>query len=683
MATPALPPAEEIHLFVANNECLPPLKTSTSIRLIDLKPGEQDSGIMLSIDTYNLIDPPQYAALSYTWGDPSVHPYVAERPSRTVWIDTKPFLVTPNLYDALNHWRGWKLVIGTTNTLLWVDAICINQDDLIERNHQVGLMSQIYSRAALVIAWAGTSDEDTWIAFKLISRLKPIVKLWQSENFKFTDSHDSEELFERAGVNMVRPKEWKALISFYERQYFNRAWIVQEIILAKEALLMFGHYFVHWIDLVNLSEMMVNCKWIPVLENYARPSINAERPRLTLGAPAVYNSVRILCKQYGPSERGQLQCPTTHSDAREFYILPEHLLYETRYFRATDPRDNIYAVLSIVSHAFRATYPTTDLLRPDYRFPVRKVFIDVTRDIATKTGSASVLSLVDHDSKQIPDLPSWVPDYSASNVQALAYICGAGLYRAFNLVRRALEPKIVGDIFFLCAIRWDAIADIELNGRPFALQGQMDLCLQLPKIYLNGQTRVEALWRTLIGDTDGVQSPAPEAIGNSFRQYVLLAIATRVRKILEGWDGRELKVPDFVSLLKLNNSHDERPDPWLPGGEEVESFWNMLRTMQQSQQENERLLRELGQGAHLYAAAIDSIGSGRRLFKTGGNLLGLAPISAKRGDTVWFFPSSKVPFVLRRYGSKQFKLIGEAYLHGYMHGALERFSMPLQYISLV
>lgn len=230
----------------------------------------------------------------------------------------------------------------------------------------------------------------------------------------------------------------------------------------------------------------------------------------------MYNHVRFLCKQYGPSERGQLQDPTTHSGAKAFYLLLELLLYETRYFRATDPRDNIYATLSIVSHVFGTTYPTTDLLRPDYRLPVRKVFIDVTREIVTKTGSTSVLSLIDHDSKQIPDLPSWVPNYSASNVQALAYISQAGLYRAFNLVRRSPEPTIVDDVFFLCAMRWDALADIALTGRPFALQGQMDLCLQLPKIYLNGQTRVEALWRTLIGDTDGEQSPAPEAIGTPF-----------------------------------------------------------------------------------------------------------------------------------------------------------------------
>ncbi|KAH7361168.1 hypothetical protein BKA66DRAFT_444924 [Pyrenochaeta sp. MPI-SDFR-AT-0127] len=210
----------------------------------------------------------------------------------------------------------------------------------------------------------------------------------------------------------------------------------------------------------------------------------------------------------------------------------------------------------------------TDVLRPDYRLPASKVFIDVTREIATNTGSTPVFSLVDHDSKEIPGLPSWFPDYSGSNVHALACICHTRLYCAFNLVPYSPEPTIVENEFFLCAMRWGTMTYTELTGRPFVLEGQMDLCLQLPEIYSNGQTRVDALWRTLIRDADGEQSPAPADIGNSFHQYVLLAIAVRVRKILKGWVvGRELKLSKFDSLIKLNNNYDECPNPWLPGGD--------------------------------------------------------------------------------------------------------------------
>lgn len=670
----------QANLSIANKTCLPPLQSSTSIRLIELIRGEQDSDIVMSLETYNMPSLPVYIALSYTWGDPLTHPYSAEKPSRMVWVNSKQFTITPNLYDALDHWRGWKVEIGTVRPLLWVDAICIDQSDLIERNHQVGLMSQIYSKAALVLSWIGRSDRDAWTALKLIFRFRPIVEIWESDKSQFIYSHDADELFERAGVTPVKPEEWKALISFYRRQYFGRVWIVQEIVLAKSSLLMFGHYFIPWAELMNLSDMLVSCNWIPILEGYGRTSISVKEPRLTLGAPAVYGHIRSICEQYSPGKSDQSRDLAAYSSIKAFNCLLEILLYETRWFRATDPRDNIYAILSIVSHVFGTTYTKEDLWRPDYRLSVSKLFINVTREIATRTGSTSILSLVDHDEKQLSDLPSWVPDYSASDIQALAFVCHSSLYRAFHVVQRSPDLAIVGNEFFVCAVRWDTIIETELTGHPFTLQGSMDLCLQLPEIYLNGQTRVEALWRTLIGDSVGRQSPADEAIGKSFLQYVLLTIATRIRKVLETWDGSKLEMHEFASLFSLA---DERSQRWLPNVYEVEFFWNTFQAMRQDPEENEKMLREVGQKAHSYAAAIASLRHGRKLFRTAGSLLGLAPKSAKHGDTVWFFPGSKVPFVLRHYDGKRHRLIGEAYLHGYMHGELERFSVPLQHISLV
>ncbi len=664
--------------------CLPPLATSTSIRLIELQGGEHESDISMSINSYDLLDPPQYAAFSYTWGGPTFHPYLAERPSVLVHMDNKPILVTRNLYDLLNHWRGWRLEIETATILLWVDALCINQDDVLERNHQVGLMGRIYNEAPVVMTWVGTPDDDAWTAFKLIHRLRPIVELWLSEKSNFKYFYNSDKLFEISGVDAVTPDEWGALISFFERQYFSRAWIVQEVALARAVFMMLGHYFIEWNYLVNLSRMLANCGWIPVLQRYAKSSISDGSPRLHLGAPAVYSRIRSHCRQYRARERDQAQ-DIAKPDAKASYVLLELLIYQTRWFRATNPRDHIYSVLSIVSHTCGISYPTADLLSPDYCLSVRRVFIDVTSEIALNTGSASVLSLVDRDAKEVPDLPSWVPDYSASRIDALAYLCDARLYQAFSMVPRSPDITIVEEMLSLSATRMDTITEMEVPrpGGSFLLQGKLDLCLQHPKLYFNGQTRTEALWRTIIADTDGEQSPAPEATGYSFRQYVLLAVVIRVRNLLEGWDGRPFEVHDFVSLIKLNNNYDEPSDPWLPRAQEVESFWLMFQAMQNEPQKAERSIRKLEQKAHIYMAAVVGTGGGRRLFVTSGNLFGLAPESAKCGDTIWFVPGSRVPFVLRRCGDEQYTLVGEAYLHGYMHGELGKYSMPLQSTCLV
>ncbi|KAL1591986.1 hypothetical protein SLS60_011578 [Paraconiothyrium brasiliense] len=685
---------KEADSSMANDHHLPPLQSSTSIRLIELEPREFNSDIVMSIDTYNLQDDPQYFALSYTWGDPLVHPYTATKPSRTVWIDTKPFLITPNLHDALNQLRFSLVPQGNSKMLLWIDAICINQDDMSERSHQVGLMGQIYAAASLVVSWVGKAGDDTLIAIELILRLRPIVEIWLSEKFVSKYGYDSEELFERAGVSIVKPKEWKALCSFYERQYFSRAWIVQEIALSQRLMLLCGHYIVWWDDLAYLSEMMTSLNWIPNLVQFSnaakvgtrRSNERVRRRRLTLGAPAVYMRIRKHWVEQGSSDPGQVKGALKDPDARALYHLLELLIYETRFFQATDHRDNIYAVLAIIKHISRATYAATGLLRPDYYLPIGQVFINVTREIATQTDSTSIFSLIDHDSKQTPDLPSWVPDYSVSGLQAIAYSCPLRPHRAFNLAPRSPEATIVDDKFFLNAMRWGAIADFAHLGRSFTFQGQLKLCLQLPKFLPNGQTRIEAFWRTQVADTDGDQSPASEAMGNSFRQHVLLTIATWMYEATiarEHMEILDIVMPDLVALIKFIKIHDECSGSWLPRIEEVKSLWDMVKETPRTTPKVERMFRELEQGAQLFEACNNSIGGGRMLFRTSGNLPGLAPASAKQNDTIWFFPSSRVPFVLRHCGGDQYKLIGEAYLHGYMHGEIGTFSGPLQRISLV
>ena len=82
-------------------------------------------------------------------------------------------------------------------------------------------------------------------------------------------------------------------------------------------------------------------------------------------------------------------------------------------------------------------------------------------------------------------------------------MCGARLYRAFNQSRRSPIVGIVDDVFFLCAMSWDALVNIEPHERLLILQGKLDLCLQLPETYFDDQTGIEALWRTLITNIDG------------------------------------------------------------------------------------------------------------------------------------------------------------------------------------
>ncbi|KAF2267481.1 hypothetical protein CC78DRAFT_512163, partial [Lojkania enalia] len=137
------------------------------IRLIELIPGQFDSPIRIKIRTWELEsspDKPDYYALSYTWNDPEHdnliiggrkisplddlrHQYNIRHP---IWCDSEQILISTNLRDALGRLRDPK-----KHLTLWIDQLCINQDDLDERATQVVTMQRIYHEARGVKIWLG------------------------------------------------------------------------------------------------------------------------------------------------------------------------------------------------------------------------------------------------------------------------------------------------------------------------------------------------------------------------------------------------------------------------------------------------------------------------------------------------------------------------------------------------
>jgi len=128
---------------MANNFRYEPLVGSYSTRVITLLPSaSREDRVEVSIAEIDLERSPTYEALSYAWGDPSQR--VA------LLCHGKDLHVTPNCESALRHLRQENGV-----RTLWVDAICINQSSMDDRNRQVRIMGDIYSKASLVLIWLG------------------------------------------------------------------------------------------------------------------------------------------------------------------------------------------------------------------------------------------------------------------------------------------------------------------------------------------------------------------------------------------------------------------------------------------------------------------------------------------------------------------------------------------------
>ncbi|KAG4416392.1 hypothetical protein IFR04_010438 [Cadophora malorum] len=140
----------------SNNEyTYTPLKQpDKTIRLLKILSTAPHISCQLSVVA--LADSPVFSALSYVWGDPNITELIA--------VDGGAISVTVNLASALRgvygHWaRGQHIAPGEVQWL-WADALCINQQDIPEKNLQLPLMEKIYSDAHRVIAWLGSDDDE-------------------------------------------------------------------------------------------------------------------------------------------------------------------------------------------------------------------------------------------------------------------------------------------------------------------------------------------------------------------------------------------------------------------------------------------------------------------------------------------------------------------------------------------
>jgi hypothetical protein len=168
------------------------------IRLLRLKPN-RDLNAPVSCQLFNFPlhesgdEPCFYDAISYVWGDSDAH--------RLIDIDGLSLPVRPNLYAALSYFRDKFF-----DRILWIDAVCINQEDRAERGRQVQEMAKIYRKADRVIVWLGEGVEDGHQALQKVSDL--------AANHAIQDvKHGGSEL------------DLQAVFRLLSRAWFHRVWV--------------------------------------------------------------------------------------------------------------------------------------------------------------------------------------------------------------------------------------------------------------------------------------------------------------------------------------------------------------------------------------------------------------------------------------------------------------------------
>jgi Heterokaryon incompatibility protein (HET) len=207
-------------------------------------------GIDVSMSTVQFDETTEYLALSYTWG--------SETDRRDIRLNGRSFSVTANLYDALYSMR--KRIASASLAFparIWVDAVCINQGDIPERNKQVARMRDIYARARVVWAFTGVETEHDKEGFKLVTALaRTFQGLSQTLDLGNPLPEETSERLAGAIRHPGLQAGWKALGQLLTRPWWTRAWTVQETALAQSAIFGCGELTTDMSEVLLVGELL-------------------------------------------------------------------------------------------------------------------------------------------------------------------------------------------------------------------------------------------------------------------------------------------------------------------------------------------------------------------------------------------------------------------------------------------
>jgi hypothetical protein len=365
------------------------------------------------------IDGEPYEAVSYVWGG---------GPTKYMTVDGAAIRIKSSLKSALQTFRRSRGA-GRTRRL-WVDSVCINQDDISERTSQVVMMDLIFAGASRVLCWLG-SDEDGLMNFAMeVIRdfLKdPDAALHQARVLLHVDDPaDHHTLGEEDQEQCLREAQrWAAIKAFFDTEYFHRTWIVQELGLAREAKMICS----------NKRQSLVAHEATPGrhalrrLDSAHTPDHELELRSITW--PLVRDFVRYIGFNGASLETHlDLKCWVaahisfvwdTNKDGSPACDFPT-ALHWVRIMRVTDPRDRIF---SLLGHPL-AIMNGEMVVKPDYTVSRGTVYTRLAASLIRNTNKLYILTLVDHESDESMKyldwdasddarMPSWVPDWHSIN----------------------------------------------------------------------------------------------------------------------------------------------------------------------------------------------------------------------------------------------------------------------------
>ena len=645
---------------------------TNSIRLLRFKEDSptDKSNIHISLVAYSLENAPPYHALSYCWG--------TQKAKKQIDCDGQSLNITPSLHLALQH-LGELLPREQqpgSDVWLWIDQICINQQDVPERNHQVNMMGKIYSQALRTVIWLGPDSNFAEPAFGLVQKIHAVVEKDYPDHENtplFTvpkyDENLHEEMNKKRGLPDLESEQWTALQELLDAEWFTRVWIFQEAILSRQDPIIFcGKEKCSW------NVFSTACAWAWRMDYHEEGYL----PR----SISNIESIRRVWKQ------------------KDKWTMSGLLYLTFDVFNATNPSDKVFGLLGLAQHAGQSVPDA------DYKLTPAQTYCRMAKRLIHEDGNLAVLSLPTCRNQLVPDLyrefgrqaswentPSWTPNFDTSLLTSEFVYAEEDKPTGMWKLDWRSHCKASGDEPARTRVsdfhpQTDNWPTLELHGLEI---DEVDVCFEI-----NSWTGLELqrlkLWKwvdpDLLEDTIGYQSKAAYLGQLKIKTHQLRTVyqGLRLPLVLRLWD-QVLQTHPEVEMMTLAKSVwrattagmnlDRNPltdsdfgnfaaymvDMYSKWGNRFKSsgprFHNSFRTLFSKHVDG-------GEKAQ-YEDAMRSACTIRRCFITKKGRVGVGSSSLRKGDTVAVIFGAGTPHLLRQY-KNDWLFVGDCYLDGVMEG---------------
>ena len=577
-----------------------------------------------SVSNVTMTEALQFYALSYTWQGQSR--------SGSIICNGTVLKVTPNVKTALGYLSQREACLP-----VWIDAVCINQEDAAEKSLQIPFMEQIYSNAVKIIVWFGVCSTQVDAAIgAVLDTFERKIRL---------KNKDNEDWNPKKGTlpNIPGPYSllWGGIEFLLCHPWLRRLWVFQEAVLARTIEIQCGPRIVPWVFVVTLAyHVYQHGLWYYFLD------LDLKNDKEKRGEYPTSCISLILMHE----ERSLHKEDQSERSSDDFLVT----LVNNRSKMVSNPLDKIYGMLALADDKLRREMPINYNLTPAElytTFSILWIRQDTNLHLLNSTSSVRAMD----------GLPSWCPNFDApkatyilaGSYAAQEHCFCAGLHGWGNTNKEEYEmvarkrsvsvlkfsgllsvagfrvdtvSQVVPDTF----VWWDQVARADRAATARQTFECETRSLELSrKVYRDSEGVPEAYWRTLCAnvhdDDNGCWNKcccSHDLHYKMFHQY--LKNATNINS-------------ETISGVKFANI-----------------AYQGIETNDEYYQYMDSVIR-----------ACD----GRRFFSTNGGRIGLGEPDTRPGDLICIFYGARTPFILRRKGNgTTYTLIGETYVHEIMYG---------------